>query len=665
MIFYQEFLVRLLQHITIFFTLVFVTRFLILDKLKLSPLVEYIVNGVLFAIIAGIGMVTRIKLGEGHYIDGRTIMVGMAAAYVHPIAGIVAGTIVSFFRGMMGGFGTFLGIIGIYGGTIIGSILYFRTKDRVKIYSVITLMLFGFFMTAWGLAWVPVFFPKERAMMVLKKASLVLFISYPIGTLIIGSILNMFNRRKQAEDQILDSENRVREVIDNMEKALAIYEPVKNETDFRFVEVNEFAEKLMHYRKKDVIGKTIKELFPGESSVGLIKKLKETYETGKSTNIPLKQYQDERIAQWVENYIFKLPSGKVVAMFEDTSEQRRMEEALKESDERLRLVIEGSNDAPWDWDLSKNDLYYSPQWWGHIGYEADELPNDSALWQRLMHPDDYDRVNTFFQDKLDKGPDKYEVEFRLKHKKGFYVPVLSRGKITRDLDGKPFRVSGTNMDLTEQKKIEEQIKASLKEKETLLHEIHHRVKNNMQVINSLLKLQINKNEDERVIEILKDSQNRVYAMAAVHETLHGSERLSEIELKSYLEKVTTSIFNTYSINTGKAKLNLNVKKSLISINQAYPLGLVVNELITNSMKYAFPDDRTGEISVKLDKLDNELELIIEDNGIGLPDGFEWTKPNTLGLRLVKDLVEKQLRGSINLEQTNGTKFVIKFGIDKA
>ena len=215
----------------------------------------------------------------------------------------------------------------------------------------------------------------------------------------------------------------------------------------------------------------------------------------------------------------------------------------------------------------------------------------------------------------------------------------------------------------ERKKAEEKIKTALKEKETLLQEIHHRVKNNMQVINSLLKLQSNNIEDAQVKEILKDSQSRIYAMSAVHETLHGSENLSEIDLKAYLSKITTSIFQSYANDPQKVQLNSNIKESSISINQAYPLGLVINELISNSMKYAFPDDRTGEITVNMNKLENELELTVSDDGIGLTEGFDLKRINTLGLKLVLTLVEDQLDGSIEMESNNGTKFTIKFNIE--
>ncbi len=231
-----------------------------------------------------------------------------------------------------------------------------------------------------------------------------------------------------------------------------------------------------------------------------------------------------------------------------------------------------------------------------------------------------------------------------------------------ELDGKNI-LQAVVRDITERKQAEEQIKASLKEKETLLQEIHHRVKNNMQVVNSLLKLQSNNIEDGQIKEILKDSQSRVYAMAAVHETLHGSEKLSEIDLRSYLSKITTSIFQTYLVNHEKVKLNSDIDNSQISLNQAYPLGLTINELIANSLKYAFPDEREGEVSVSMKKLDKELELVVMDNGVGMPEGFDWKNSSTLGLKLVRTLVENQLDGSIDMESNKGTKFTIKFNIE--
>ncbi len=152
-------------------------------------------------------------------------------------------------------------------------------------------------------------------------------------------------------------------------------------------------------------------------------------------------------------------------------------------------------------------------------------------------------------------------------------------------------------------------------------------------------------------------------MSAVHETLHGSENLSEIDLNSYLSKVTASIFQTYSINPDKVTLNTDIEKIPISINQASPLGLIINELISNSLKYAFPDEKVGEITVSMKKQYDELELIVMDDGAGIPDKLDWKNSCTIGLKLVRTLVENQLDGSIGMDNKNGTKFTIKFNIE--
>ena len=185
----------------------------------------------------------------------------------------------------------------------------------------------------------------------------------------------------------------------------------------------------------------------------------------------------------------------------------------------------------------------------------------------------------------------------------------------------------------------------------------------MAVIGSLLKLQANNSTDNNIKEILKEIQNRVFAMSAVHETLHGSENLSKIDLKTYLSKVTSSIFQTYAVTLDKVKLNTDIDEIPISIDQASPLGLVINELISNSLKYAFPEERKGEITVSMKKLDRELELTVMDDGVGMPDGLDWKNSKSLGLKLVRTLVENQLDGSIDMESNNGTKFTIKFNIE--
>lgn len=208
-----------------------------------------------------------------------------------------------------------------------------------------------------------------------------------------------------------------------------------------------------------------------------------------------------------------------------------------------------------------------------------------------------------------------------------------------------------------------QIKSNLQEKESLLQEIHHRVKNNLNVISSLLRLQALSAKDQIVKEALKESEGRIYTMATVHESLYRSKSLAEIDLIPYLEKLINSLVQTYTINTKEISFEVNGDRTSLAVEVASPLGLVTNELVSNSLKYAFPGDQTGEIKVTVKRINDELELTFSDNGIGIASDVDWENSNTLGLLLVRDLVEKQLDGSIDLDTANGTKFAIKLKLN--
>ena len=230
-----------------------------------------------------------------------------------------------------------------------------------------------------------------------------------------------------------------------------------------------------------------------------------------------------------------------------------------------------------------------------------------------------------------------------------------------DEKGKINQILSVVENITERKQAEEKIKASLNEKETLLKEIHHRVKNNMQVVSSLLKLQSNKSNDEKIKSVLKESQNRVFAMSAVHETLYRSDNLSKIEVGPFIDKIIKFVFKSYQINPLQVKLKTEFDDIKLNIEQATPLGLVINELASNTLKHAFPKGKKGEFSIDMKKLDdNELELTIKDNGVGFPAEANWKNQSGLGLQLVKALVEKQLKGTLQVAESKSSQFIIRF-----
>jgi two-component sensor histidine kinase len=216
----------------------------------------------------------------------------------------------------------------------------------------------------------------------------------------------------------------------------------------------------------------------------------------------------------------------------------------------------------------------------------------------------------------------------------------------------------TITDITEQKLAQERIKASLKEKEVLLKEVHHRVKNNLQVISSLLSLQAGYVNDKQALELFKESQNRVRSMAIIHERLYQSKDLGRIDFRGYVRDLADNLFRSYGVDSGRIMLNVNVDNVFLGVDMAIPCGLIVNELVSNSLKYAFPEGRKGEIRIDLfPEGEKNLVLIVKDNGIGFPEELDFRNTETLGLQLVNTLTE-QVGGTITLSREGGTMFKI-------
>jgi len=230
-----------------------------------------------------------------------------------------------------------------------------------------------------------------------------------------------------------------------------------------------------------------------------------------------------------------------------------------------------------------------------------------------------------------------------------------------DKSGNPIGTLSSGEDITQRKQAEEQIKAALKEKEVLLREIHHRVKNNMQIVSSLLRLQSRYTKDKQSLDIFKASRSRIESMAFIHEKLYQSKDLTKIDFNDYVNTLVTNLFTTYGVSTARIKLNIDIKHVSLPLDKAIPCGLIINELVSNSLKYAFPANKQGEIRITLYPTnENQLELIVSDNGISIPENIDFRNRESLGLHLVTILAKDQLQGKIKLNRTGGTEFKIKF-----
>lgn len=218
-------------------------------------------------------------------------------------------------------------------------------------------------------------------------------------------------------------------------------------------------------------------------------------------------------------------------------------------------------------------------------------------------------------------------------------------------------------EITEHLMDEEKIKISLKEKEVMLKEIHHRVKNNMQIISSMLGLQSASVDDQKLNTMLKDTQNRIKSMALIHEKLYQSDNMAYVDFHEYTKSIIINLYTSCCNDKEKIKFDFEVEKANFNIDTAIPLGLLINELISNSFKHAFPGDRTGEIFLRLNKTnESKYQLLIRDNGIGLPSDLDIENNKSLGLKLVNVLVD-QIEGEIVTTVNNGTSYTITFNYD--
>jgi len=286
-------------------------------------------------------------------------------------------------------------------------------------------------------------------------------------------------------------------------------------------------------------------------------------------------------------------------------------------------------------------------------------------WTDFVVQNDLERMikhNQLRITEIESDPKNYE--FRLLDRSGnvkniFVVAVMIPG--TKDS-------LISLLDVTQRINAEAEIKKSLKEKETLLKEIHHRVKNNLTVISSLLNLQSHYIKDKDDLIMFKESQSRAKSMALIHQRLYDSSDLKRIDFGDYIKTLANEMFHTYVTDSSRIKLNLNVEDVMLDINTAIPLGLILNELLTNSMKYAFPSSelsnkfnstKKGNINVNLLKNKKGYVLSVEDDGIGFPENINLENTDSLGLQLINSLTN-QINGKIRLKRNNGTSFKIDF-----
>jgi PAS domain S-box-containing protein len=294
-----------------------------------------------------------------------------------------------------------------------------------------------------------------------------------------------------------------------------------------------------------------------------------------------------------------------------------------------------------------------------LGYTLEEL--ELLTFQDITHPEDLEADLQYVEHILADRIQTYSMEKRYFRKDNSIVWVNVTVSLIRESSTEPKYFIAVIEDISDRKHSQEQIKASLLEKEVLLKEIYHRVKNNLQVISSLLNLQSGyiKNKDDLVI--FQQSQQRIASIALIHEKLYQSQDLARINFREYTQDLVVSLLTAYEVNEDAIAVTINIDEDvLLGLDTAIPCSLIIHELVSNSLKYAFPTGRNGSINIELHLIgDNNFLLKVSDDGVGLPSNFDFKKIASLGLQLV-DALTYQLAGTIDIKGENGVEWQLKF-----
>ena len=405
-------------------------------------------------------------------------------------------------------------------------------------------------------------------------------------------------------------------------------------------------------------------------------KLLETYSTHTTLQYALRKfnqiYRETKetfpVSAYSHEFICSLPDGvgdedkiELVGQKEFQKMYLKKTAELLESQDRYRILFFYAIDPIFTHDTHFKLLDINPSGCILFGKKESESIGMNLLELEQFHPQDLLKFEKNMKKIISGTQTSLTDSYRFRKDSGEYqiFEITSTG-LPGDLQ--PEVITNVCRDITERTQAEEQIKASLQEKDVLLKEVHHRVKNNMQVISSLLNLQSGYILDESMREIFKESQNRIKSMALVHEKLYQSKNFARIDAHEYVRSLVHDLIQSYRPVEGNVAVTIHVESLSLKVDQAIPCGLIINELVSNSLQHAFPEGKQGTIQVLLHTQDSTIELCVRDDGVGIPSSVDYEHTDSLGLRLITLLTHDQLHGNIELKRTEGTEVRITFPV---
>jgi len=497
--------------------------------------------------------------------------------------------------------------------------------------------------------------------------------------------LRNISDRQEAELRLRESEERYRTLAESSQDLIFILN-----SDRTLAYINSFGAELLGIEQPSTSDLEIEEISIIYQFKHLESSIKQVFSLNASVRV-----EDELVYQggklWLDTLLVPLRDNlgkisQILGVARDITQLKSIEQSLRKTqgqlrqrEKLLRLTLEQAPIGIVTCDLEGNFLHFNPAFSQILGYSAQKLRQMS--WENITDKDDLQIQENHYQKLLAGEVRNFQLENFYLRQDGNKIQGIIRVALIRDAKGSPMHYVAQLEDVTERKQAEAKIQASLKEKEVLLKEIHHRVKNNLQIVSSLLDLQAEYIQEPEILEKLEDSKHRLLAMSLIHETLYQSETLAQVDFSDYVERLATNILFAQSTDYERITLDFNLEPVFLNLETAIPCGLLLNELITNSIKHAFPEPRHGKIYIELhyqskktasnenqtscqgdkigDKIEDKIMLKVSDDGVGMPPNINLKETKSLGLTLIHDLTQ-QLRGNLAIDLSNGTEFILIF-----
>ncbi|MGD9973296.1 MAG: PAS domain S-box protein [Desulfatirhabdiaceae bacterium] len=467
--------------------------------------------------------------------------------------------------------------------------------------------------------------------------------------------------RKRVEEALLKTQHQLKLIFDTVPALIW-----QKDREGRYLQVNQAYCRIFGLSEKDILGKTDYDIFPNDVAEKYVSDDQKILNSGISeygVEEPFQKLSGERGWGVTNKMVYcdddGHPSG-TIGFAIDVTDRKRAERGLRESEALYRSIGESIDYGVWVCTPDGRNTYASESFLKMAGITQEQCSNFG--WGNLLHPDDAERTIAAWQECVRTGG-KWDIEHRFRGTDGRWHHVLARGVPVKNDQGEIFCWAGFNLDISRLKHAEERLRESLAEKEVLLKEVHHRVKNNLQIISSLVSLQADTLADEQLTGVFNDVRDRVRTMALVHEKLYQSDDLARLDFSEYAHGLLNYLWNSHGAATRNVRLNMSITPVILPVEMVVNCGLILNELAANAIRHAFPHGGGGEVSVTLEhnSATGDTCLCVRDSGVGLPADLDCRQASSLGLRLVK-MLTKQIHGSLQTGPGPGAEFQIRFNI---